>query len=59
MKETVFQSPQLGKIISEIIEREQLVRYLHEEAHMGLLHQPFVNRVGGIAEVHTNLVQFP
>ena len=35
MKETVFQSPQLGKIISEIIEREQLVRYLHAEAHMG------------------------
>lgn len=35
MKETVFQSPQLGQIISEIIEREHLVRYLHEEAHMG------------------------
>ncbi len=35
MKETVFQSPQLGKIISETIEREQLVRYLHAEAHMG------------------------
>ena len=35
MKETVFQSPQLGKIISEIIEREQLVRRLHEDAHMG------------------------
>lgn len=35
MKETVFQSPQLGKIISEIIEREHLVRYLHTEAHMG------------------------
>lgn len=35
MKETVFQSPQLGQLIREIIEREQLVRYLHEEAHMG------------------------
>ena len=35
MKETVFQSPQLGKIIREIIEREYLVRRLHEEAHMG------------------------
>lgn len=35
MKETVFQSPQLGKIISEIIEREHLVRRLHEVAHMG------------------------
>ncbi|MBQ8867129.1 MAG: hypothetical protein IJ013_05345 [Bacteroidaceae bacterium] len=35
MKETVFQSPQLGLVISEIIEREHLVCYLHEEAHMG------------------------
>lgn len=35
MKETVFQSPQLGQLIREIIEREHLVRYLHEDAHMG------------------------
>ncbi len=44
MKETVFQSPQLGKIISEIIEREQLVRRLHEDAHMGPTPSPSLYR---------------
>ena len=35
MKEMTVESPQLGQLISEIIEREQLVRRLHEEGHMG------------------------
>ena len=35
MKEMTVESPRLGQLISEIIEREQLVRRLHEEGHMG------------------------
>ncbi len=35
MKEMTVESFQLGQLIREIIEREQLVRRLHEDAHMG------------------------